>query len=183
MDLAISTIQHQELLMRSIVFIAFSPLLAALAISARAAPASGSASLVILNAQVFTADETRSRAQAVAVENGLNSAVGSTGRAVRLPTRGLPRQRSFLASSLPSALALAAALLAQPVLAANPGPFSLSDGILPGLNTLEFTTRSTLSPTGLRVELTTTAVPEPSAWLLMAAGFGVLALRRRGAAQ
>jgi hypothetical protein len=61
--------------------------------------------------------------------------------------------------------------------------FSISDGILSGLNTLEFTTRSTVSPTGLRVELTTTAVPEPSAWLLMAAGFGLLALRRRGTAQ
>lgn len=61
--------------------------------------------------------------------------------------------------------------------------FSITSGILPGLNTLEFTTFSTVSPTGLRVEMTTTAVPEPTTWLLMAAGLGVVALRRRGGAQ
>lgn len=61
--------------------------------------------------------------------------------------------------------------------------FAITSGILPGLNTLEFTTFSTLSPTGLRVEMTTTPVPEPTTWLLMAAGLGVVALRRRGGAQ
>lgn len=61
--------------------------------------------------------------------------------------------------------------------------FSITSGILPGLNTLEFTTFSTVSPTGLRVEMTTTPVPEPTTWLLMAAGLGVVALRRRGGAQ
>lgn len=61
--------------------------------------------------------------------------------------------------------------------------FAITSGILPGVNTLEFTTFSTLSPTGLRVEMTTTAVPEPTTWLLMAAGLGVVALRRRGGAQ
>lgn len=61
--------------------------------------------------------------------------------------------------------------------------FSITSGFLPGLNTLEFTTFSTVSPTGLRVEMTTTAVPEPTTWLLMAAGLGVVALRRRGGAQ
>ncbi len=57
-------------------------------------------------------------------------------------------------------------------------PFSITSGILPGLNTLEFITFSTVSPTGLRVEMLTTAVPEPSNWLLMAGGLGVLVLRR-----
>ena len=61
--------------------------------------------------------------------------------------------------------------------------FSITSGILPGLNTLEFTTFSTVSPTGPRVEMTTTPVPEPTTWLLMAAGLGVVALRRRGGAQ
>lgn len=61
--------------------------------------------------------------------------------------------------------------------------FHITSGILPGVNTLEFTTFSTLSPTGLRVEMTTSPVPEPTAWLLMAAGLGVVALRRRGGAQ
>jgi len=61
--------------------------------------------------------------------------------------------------------------------------FSITSGILPGLNTLEFTTFSTVSPTGLRVEMTTTPVPEPTTWLLMAAGLGVVALRRRVGAQ
>jgi hypothetical protein len=61
--------------------------------------------------------------------------------------------------------------------------FSITSGILPGLNTLEFTTFSTVSPSGLRVEMTTTAVPEPGAWALMAAGLGLVALRRRGGAQ
>ena len=61
--------------------------------------------------------------------------------------------------------------------------FAITSGILPGLNTLEFTTFSTVSPTGLRVEMTTSAVPEPTTWLLMAAGLGALALRRRGGVQ
>lgn len=61
--------------------------------------------------------------------------------------------------------------------------FSITSGILPGLNTLEFTTFSTLSPTGLRVEMNTSPVPEPSTWLLMGAGLGLVALRRRGGAQ
>lgn len=63
--------------------------------------------------------------------------------------------------------------------------FSITSGILPGLNTLEFTTLSTVSPTGLRVEMTTTPlpVPEPSTWLLMGAGLALVALRRRGGAQ
>lgn len=61
--------------------------------------------------------------------------------------------------------------------------FHITSGILPGLNTLEFTTFSTVSPTGLRVEMTTTAVPEPGSWALMAMGLGLVALRRRGGAQ
>ncbi len=63
--------------------------------------------------------------------------------------------------------------------------FSIAGGILPGLNTLEFTTFSTLSPTGLRVEMLTTAVPEPGTWALLIAGLMGVALkaRRRGGAQ
>jgi predicted amidohydrolase YtcJ len=65
--------------MRSIVLIAFTPLFAALAAGAHAAnPSPDVASLVILNAQVFTADATRPRAQAVAIADGRISAVGST---------------------------------------------------------------------------------------------------------
>ena len=63
--------------------------------------------------------------------------------------------------------------------------FSIASGILPGLNTLEFTTFSTLSPTGLRVEMLTTAVPEPGTWALWMAGLMGVAVvaRRRGGAQ
>jgi hypothetical protein len=63
--------------------------------------------------------------------------------------------------------------------------FSITSGILPGLNTLEFITFSTVSPTGLRVEMLTTAVPEPETWGLMLAGLTGMTLlaRRRGSAQ
>ena len=62
--------------------------------------------------------------------------------------------------------------------------FSITSGILPGLNTLEFTTFSTVSPTGLRVEMLTTAVPEPTTWgLLMAGLMGVLLQARRAGAR
>lgn len=65
--------------MRSVLLVAFTPLLAALALTAHAgSPSPGPASLVILNAQVFTADDTHPRAQAVATKDGLISRVGST---------------------------------------------------------------------------------------------------------
>jgi predicted amidohydrolase YtcJ len=65
--------------MRSILLLALTPLLAAIALRAQAAaPTPGTPSLVIVNAQVFTADAARPRAQAIAVENGMISAVGST---------------------------------------------------------------------------------------------------------
>jgi len=50
--------------------------------------------------------------------------------------------------------------------------FSILSGFVSGINTLEFDTRSTLSPTGLRVEMTSVfaPVPEPAAALLGLAG-------------
>ncbi|PZP35066.1 MAG: hypothetical protein DI603_04070 [Roseateles depolymerans] len=53
--------------------------------------------------------------------------------------------------------------------------FSISSGFVAGDNLLAFDTLSTLSPTGLRVEVT--AVPEPGGLGLMLAG-GLLVLRR-----
>jgi hypothetical protein len=50
--------------------------------------------------------------------------------------------------------------------------FEITQGILPGANVLEFDTFSTQSPTGLRVEMLTSAVPEPGTWLLWLAGLG-----------
>jgi predicted amidohydrolase YtcJ len=73
-------------------------------------------SLIVVNANVFTADPTRPRAEAVAVENGVFSAVGSNAeiRALahastriidaggRLATPGLTEAHVHLGSSLPS---------------------------------------------------------------------------------
>ena len=62
--------------------------------------------------------------------------------------------------------------------------FEIGSGILPGLNTLEFSTFSTVSPTGLRVEMATTPVPEPSTFMLWLAGAaGLAAWRRSSTAQ
>lgn len=60
--------------------------------------------------------------------------------------------------------------------------FEITQGILPGANVLEFDTLSTQSPTGLRVEMLTSAVPEPGTWLLWLAGVGCVGCRggRRG---
>lgn len=77
-----------------------------------------------------------------------------------------------------------APLLGRPIAGADHwARFRITDGFLPGVNTLEFTTLSTQSPTGLRTEFFLTAVPEPSTWALLAAGLGLVALRRRGGAQ
>ncbi|MEK8048886.1 PEP-CTERM sorting domain-containing protein [Ideonella sp. DXS22W] len=60
--------------------------------------------------------------------------------------------------------------------------FTITQGILPGVNVLEFDTLSTQSPTGLRVEMLTSAVPEPATGLLWLAGLGCagwLRARRR----
>jgi hypothetical protein len=50
--------------------------------------------------------------------------------------------------------------------------FSIETGFLPGINTLEFDTLSTRSPTGLRVEMTSVfaPVPEPGTGFLLVAG-------------
>lgn len=61
--------------------------------------------------------------------------------------------------------------------------FTITQGIGPGVNVLEFDTLSTQSPTGLRVEMLTSAVPEPGAWALWLAGLacaGCLRIRQRG---
>jgi hypothetical protein len=65
-------------------------------------------------------------------------------------------------------------------------PFTISNGFVNGLNTLEFDTLSTQSPTGLRIEFTSSvfAVPEPGTWALFGAGLlGVAGLVRQRAAQ
>jgi predicted amidohydrolase YtcJ len=78
--------------------------------------ASAAPSLIVVNANVFTADPTRPRAEAIAVENGVFSAVGSNAeiRALansstriidaggRLATPGLIEAHVHLGSSLPS---------------------------------------------------------------------------------
>jgi hypothetical protein len=66
-------------------------------------------------------------------------------------------------------------------------PFSIGSGFVEGLNTLEFTTLSTQSPTGLRVEFTssnfTAVVPEPGSGAMLAAGLlGLVSVARRRAA-
>jgi hypothetical protein len=60
-------------------------------------------------------------------------------------------------------------------------PFRIEAGFVAGINTLEFDTLSTQSPTGLRVEFSESvfAVPEPGNWALMAAGLLAVATRVR----
>ena len=66
-------------------------------------------------------------------------------------------------------------------------PFSITSGFVAGVNTLEFDTRSTLTPTGLRVEMagafrrSTTSVAAPEGLTAAVLMFGALtgALRRR----
>jgi hypothetical protein len=62
-------------------------------------------------------------------------------------------------------------------------PFSITQGFLPGLNTLVFHVHNAGDSTGLRVEMSGTAslVPEPASWLLGTVGAGFVALfwRRR----
>ncbi len=59
--------------------------------------------------------------------------------------------------------------------------FSITGGFQNGINTLEFDTRSTQNPTGLRVEMTSVfqPVPEPATWLICALGLAVLLQARR----
>lgn len=57
-------------------------------------------------------------------------------------------------------------------------PFDITGGFQNGINTLEFDTRSTQAPTGLRVEMTST-VPEPATWLMCGLGLAVLLQARR----
>lgn len=63
--------------------------------------------------------------------------------------------------------------------------FSIDGGFVPGLNVLEFDTRSTVNPTGLRVEMNSifAPVPEPATWLMCLAGIaGLLQARRKAGA-
>jgi len=60
--------------------------------------------------------------------------------------------------------------------------FSIDAGFVDGINTLEFDTLSTQSPTGLRVEFSESvfAVPEPGSWALFSVGLlGMGSLVRR----
>lgn len=60
--------------------------------------------------------------------------------------------------------------------------FRIETGFVAGDNVLAFDTRSTQSPTGLRVEMLASAVPEPTSLSLLLAGGLLLVLRRRSAA-
>lgn len=60
--------------------------------------------------------------------------------------------------------------------------FQLESGFVAGENVLAFDTLSTQNPTGLRVEMTASTVPEPGTTALLAAGSLVLAMRRRSQA-
>ncbi len=66
-------------------------------------------------------------------------------------------------------------------------PFTVSNGFLAGVNTLDFRIQDFGAPTAFRVddlagsaELTgVSAVPAPGSWALMMAGVGLLAVLRR----
>ena len=63
-------------------------------------------------------------------------------------------------------------------------PFTLSSGFVDGLNTLDFVVQNSGGgPTGIRVDLAgngdLNAVPEPSSWMLFAAGGALLGLLAR----
>ncbi len=61
--------------------------------------------------------------------------------------------------------------------------FSISSGFVGGVNTLQFDTLSTLTPTGLRVEFNSVfqRVPEPATWALVMLGLAGTRLVRRSA--
>ena len=71
--------------------------------------------------------------------------------------------------------------LADPFRISPSHGFSISSGLQPGINTLDFLVNNDDGPIGLRVEMRGTAsqAPQPASFALLGLGIAGLALRRR----